>query len=124
MSTSPFRRILIPVDFTDDADVAAHSGLEVESESSMVASTSSQALHLAAGIVAEGGTLCLVHATPSYETARVYKGGAGMGIVGVGDLAGIHANARAASLEILRNLVSRHAPNVQCTFVVRPGTAL
>lgn len=124
MSTSPFRRILIPVDFTDDTDVVVHSGLDVEKETSAVAKTSIQALELAAGIVSEGGSLCLVHATPSYESARVYKGGAGLGVLGVGDLAEVHESARAVSLEILQGLVERHAANVPCTFVVRPGAAV
>lgn len=123
MSSSPFRRILIPVDFTDDADIAAHSGFDIESESTMVASTSIMALQLAAGVAADGGSLCLVHATPSYEAARVYTGGAGLGI-GTAELAEVHANARTASMTILQRLVDRHAANVQCSFVVRPGAAL
>jgi nucleotide-binding universal stress UspA family protein len=123
MSTSPFRRILIPVDFTDDTDLAVHSGLDVESEASVVTSTGVLSLQLAAGVVADGGELRLVHATPSYETARVYTGGTKMGI-GMGELAEVHANARAASLEILQKLVGRYASNAQCSFVVRPGAAL
>jgi nucleotide-binding universal stress UspA family protein len=123
MSSSPFRRILIPIDFTDDTDAAVHSGLDVESGANMVAQASIKALELAVGIVDEGGSLCLVHATPSYEVARVYTGGAGMG-VGMGELAEVHANARAASLEVLEKLVERYAPGITCSFVVRPGIAL
>lgn len=123
MSSSPFRRILIPIDFTDDTDVTVHSGLELESEASVVASTSIKALELAVGILSEGGSLCLVHATPSYEAARVYTGGAGMGL-GMGELAEVHANARAASLEVLEKLVERYAAGVECSFAVRPGVAL
>ena len=123
MSITPFRRILIPVEFTDDTDLAVHSGLDVTSEASVIASAGTQALQLAAGVVSDGGSLCLVHATPSYETARVYTGGTGLGI-GTAELAEVHANARAASLEILHKLVSRYASNVQCSFVVRPGAAL
>jgi nucleotide-binding universal stress UspA family protein len=123
MSSSPFRRILIPIDFTDDTDVAVHSGLDVEGGASMVAPASIKALELAAGIVAEGGSLCLVHATPSYEAARVYTGGAGMGL-GMGELAEVHANARAASLEVLEKLVERYASGVEHSFAVRPGVAL
>lgn len=123
MSSTPFRRILIPVEFTDDTDLAVHSGFDVESEASVIASAGTNALQLAAGVVSDGGSLCLVHATPSYETARVYTGGSGLGI-GATELAEVHANARAASLEILQKLVARYASNVQCTFVVRPGAAL
>jgi nucleotide-binding universal stress UspA family protein len=123
MSTTPFRRILIPIDFTDDTDDTVHSGLELENEASVVASASIKALELAVGILSDGGSLCLVHATPSYESARVYTGGAGMGL-GMGELAEVHANARAASLEVLQKLVERYAAGVDCTFAVRPGVAL
>jgi nucleotide-binding universal stress UspA family protein len=123
MSSSPFRRILIPIDFSDDIDDAVHSGLDVDRGANMVAPASIKALELAAGIVDEGGSLCLVHATPSYETARVYTGGAGMGL-GMGELAEVHANARAASLEILEKFAERYASKIKCTFVVRPGVAL
>jgi nucleotide-binding universal stress UspA family protein len=123
MSSSPFRRIVIPIDFTDDTDVAVHSGLALDHEASVVAAASVKALELAVGILAEGGALCLVHATPSYEGARVYTGGAGMGL-GMGELAEVHANARAASLEVLEKLVERYAAAVDSSFVVRPGVAL
>jgi nucleotide-binding universal stress UspA family protein len=123
MSSSPFRRILIPIDFTDDTDVAVHSGLDVDRGASMVAPASIRALELASGIVADGGSLCLVHATPSYEAARVYTGGAGMGL-GMGELAEVHANARAASLEVLEKLVERYASGLDVSFAVRPGVAL
>lgn len=123
MSSSPFRRILIPIDFTDDADDTVHSGLEPENGMNVVAPASIKALELAVGILSEGGSLCLVHATPSYEAARVYTSGAGMGL-GMGELAEVHANARAASLEVLEKLVARHAADVDCSFVVRPGVAL
>lgn len=123
MSSSPFRRILIPIDFTDDTDDTVHSGLALENEASVVAAASIKALELAVGILADGGSLCLVHATPSYEAARVYTGGAGMGL-GMGELAEVHANARAASLEVLEKLVERYAAGVECSFAVRPGVAL
>jgi nucleotide-binding universal stress UspA family protein len=123
MSSSPFRRILIPIDFTDDIDNAVHSGLDVKTGANVVAPASIRALELAVGIVADGGSLCLVHATPSYEAARVYTGGAGMGL-GMGELAEVHANARAASLEVLEKLVERYAAGFDCKFAVRPGVAL
>jgi nucleotide-binding universal stress UspA family protein len=123
MSTTPFRRILIPIDFTDDTDDTVHSGLELENEASVVASASIKALELAVGILSEGGSLCLVHATPSYEAARVYTSGAGMGL-GMGELSEVHANARAASLAVLEKLVKRYAAGVDCSFAVRPGVAL
>jgi nucleotide-binding universal stress UspA family protein len=123
MSTTPFRRILIPIDFTDDADDSVHSGLELAKEVSVVAPASIKGLELAVGILSDGGSLCLVHATPSYETARVYTGGAGMGL-GMGELSEVHANARAASLGVLEKLVARYASGIDCSFVVRPGVAL
>jgi nucleotide-binding universal stress UspA family protein len=123
MSSTPFRRILIPIDFTDDADDSVHSGLALENETSVVAWASIKALELAVGILSDGGSLCLVHATPSYDTARVHTGGAGMGL-GMGELAEVHANARSASLEVLEKFVQRYAAGVDCTFVVRPGVAL
>jgi nucleotide-binding universal stress UspA family protein len=126
MSTSPFRRILIPVDFTEDTDVAVHSGFEVEVEGGtvVVAPASAKALELAAGVIDEGGSLCLVHATPTYESARVYTGGAGMGVLGASDIAEVHASARAASIKVLEALTKHFAPGVDCTYVVRPGVAL
>jgi nucleotide-binding universal stress UspA family protein len=126
MSTSPFRRILIPIDFTQDADVAVHSGFEVELEDGDtvgVAPASSKALELAAGIIDDGGQLCLVHATPTYDRARIY-GNAGMGVVGASDINEVHEAARAASLKVLEALAKHYASGIDITFVVRPGIAL
>lgn len=123
MSASPFRRILIPIDFTEEADVAVHSGFEVRIDGGTVAvaPASAKALEIAAGIIDDAGELRLIHATPTYETARVYTGGA---VVGAGDIAKIHASARAASLEVLEALAQRFAPGIECSFEVRPGVAL
>ena len=126
MSASPFRRILIPIDFTEDTDVAVHSGFEVEVDGGnvAVAPASVKALQLAAGIIDEAGELRLVHATPTYEAARVYTGGAGMGVLGAGDIAEVHASARAASRHVLEALAERFAKNIECSYEVRPGVAL
>ena len=126
MSSSPFRRILVPIDFTEDADAAVHSGFEVEVEGGRVAVAppSARALEVAAAAVAPDGELCLVHATPTYESARVYTGGTGVGALGSGGIAEIHASARAASLKVLDALAKQYAPKISCTFVVRPGVAL
>ena len=122
MSASPFRRILIPIDFTEDADASVHSGFEVALENGTVAvaPASAKALELGAGIIDEGGTLCLVHATPTYDAARVY-GTSGM--IGVG-LSEVHANARTASIKVLEALAARFAAGINCEFAVRPGVAL
>lgn len=126
MSASPFRRILIPIDFTQDTDAAVHSGLEVQIDGGTVAvaPASAKALELAAGIIDDAGELRLVHATPTYESARVYTGGAGMGVLGAGEVAEVHASARAASLKVLEALAERFAKNIHCSFEVRPGVAL
>lgn len=125
MSASPFRRILVPIDFTDDADAELHSGFEVAVDGGMVAvaPASARALELAAGIIDEAGELRLVHATPTYEAARVY-GSAGLGVLAAGEIDEIHANARKASTEVLTALALQFAPNVRCSFEVRPGAAL
>jgi nucleotide-binding universal stress UspA family protein len=126
MSASPFRRILVPIDFTQDADAAAHSGLEVQVDggSVAVAPASVKALELASGIIDDTGELRLIHATPTYESARVYTGGAGMGVLGAAEVAEVHANARAASLKVLEALAERFAKGAKCSFEVRPGVAL
>lgn len=126
MSASPFRRILVPIDFTQDTDVAVHSGLEVQIEGGTVAvaPASAKALELAAGIIDEQGELRLVHATPTYESARMYTGGPGKGVLGPNELAEVHASARAASLKVLHALAERFAQDIKCSFEVRPGVAL
>ena len=126
MSSSPFRRILIPIDFTEDTDNTVHSGFEVEVEggSVVVAPASSRALELAAGIIDEAGELCLVHATPSYDGARVYNGGAALGVLGANQIAEIHASAKAASIKVLDALAAHFAPNIAHSCVARPGTGL
>jgi nucleotide-binding universal stress UspA family protein len=125
MSASPFRRILVPIDFTQDADASVHSGLEVQIDggSVVVAPASIKALELAAGIIDSAGELRLIHATPTYEAARAY-GGAGMGVLGANEVAEVHANARAASLKVLEALCERFAKGLTCSFEVRPGVAL
>jgi nucleotide-binding universal stress UspA family protein len=127
MSASPFRRILVPVDFTEDTDAEVHSGFEVQIEGGKVAvaPASAKALELAAGIIDDAGELRLIHATPTYESARVYTGGvAGGSVLGSGEIAEIHASARAASLKVLEALAQHFAPKLRCSFEVRPGVAL
>jgi nucleotide-binding universal stress UspA family protein len=123
MSSSPFRRILVPIDFTADADAAVHSGFEVEIDGGMVAvaPASARALELAAGILGDGGELRLLHVTPSYEAARIYSGGA---VLGAGELAKVHERAREASLEVLEALATRFAAELRCSLEARPGVAL
>ncbi|NVB38950.1 universal stress protein [Pseudenhygromyxa sp. WMMC2535] len=125
MSTNPFRRILVPIDFTEDMDAAVHSGFEVETEGGTVAvaPASAKALELAAGVVDEGGELRLIHVTPTYEAARVY-GGSSMGVLGGKDIEEIHAAAKAASLKVLTALCEHFAPGIRCSFTVVPGIAL
>lgn len=127
MAASSFRRILVPIDFTEDTDMAVHSGFEVEvgGGTVAVAPASARSLELAAAIINDDeGELCLVHATPTYESARVYTGGAGMGVLGAGDIAEVHASAREASLRVLEALAAHFAPGIACRFAVRPGVAL
>ena len=126
MSTSPFRRILVPIDFTQATDVAVHSGLEFEVEGAKVAVApqSARALELAAGIIDGAGELCLMHATPSYEGVRIHAGGTGSSVLGSGGIAEVHASAREASLKVLHALAARFAQSIKCSFVVRPGVAL
>ena len=125
MSASPFQRILIPIDFTEDADVAVHSGFEVDvgGVTVAVAPASARSLELAAGVVAEGGELRLVHATPTYESARVYAG-SGMGVLGSANIDQVHREAQEASLKVLAALAEQYAEGVRCSFTARPGTAL
>lgn len=126
MSTSPFRRILVPIDFTEDADISVHSGFEVEVDGGrvVVAPASSMALELAAGTIDEEGELRLVHVTPTYESARVYTGGAGMGVLGSKNIEEIHERAKQASLHVLNALSERFAKGVTCSYAVKPGIAL
>jgi len=124
MSKTPFRRILVPIDFTEEADVALHSGFEAELEGGKVgvAAASIKSLELAAGIIDEGGELRLVHATPTYESARIYNNG--LGILGASTVDEIHLAARKASIDALEQLTARFASHVQCSFAVRPGIAV
>ncbi len=124
MSKTPFRRILVPIDFTEEADVAVHSGFEAELEGGKVgvAQASIKSLELAAGIIDEGGELRLVHATPTYESARIYN--SGLGIIGTGTVEEIHEAARKASIDALEQLTARFAGHVKCSFAVRPGIAV
>jgi nucleotide-binding universal stress UspA family protein len=125
MSASPFRRILVPIDFTEDTDAEVHSGFEVVVDGAKVAvaPASARALELAAGVIDEAGELRLLHATPTYEAARVY-GGAGLGVIAAGEIAEVHENARKASTEVLSALAEQFAPKVRCSLEVRPGIAL
>lgn len=124
MSKSPFRRILIPIDFTEEADVSLHSGFEAELEGGKVgvASASIKSLELAAAIVDEGGELRLVHATPTYESARIYN--SGLSVLGNNSVEEIHEAARKASIDALEQLTARFASNINCTYAVRPGIAV
>ncbi len=124
MSKSPFRRILVPIDFTEEADVALHSGFEAELEGGKVGvvSASIRSLELAAAIIAEGGELRLVHATPTYESARIYNNG--LGLLGATTVDEIHEAARKASIDALEQLTARFAGHVECTYSVRPGIAV
>jgi nucleotide-binding universal stress UspA family protein len=124
MSQSPFRRILVPVDFTEEADVALHSGFEAELEGGKVgvASASIKSLELAAALVDDQGELRLVHATPTYESARIYN--SGLSILGNNTVEEIHEAARKASTDALEQLTARFAPKARCSYVVKPGIAV
>ena len=124
MSTSPIRRILVPIDFTEDVDMAVHSGFEVEIDGTMVgvAPASAKALELAVSIVDDGGALCLIHATPTYDAARIY--GSSARLLGSNDITEIHESARVASVKVLGALAERYAPGLTPELVVRPGVAL
>ncbi len=125
MSQSPFRRILVPVDFTEDADASVHSGFEIDLDEVGkvgVAPASARALELAAGIIDDAGELRLVHATPTYESARIYTGGTGLGMLG--SIEEIHEAACKASSRALELLGKHFAPNVKVSVVARPGIAL
>ena len=73
MSKTPFRRILVPIDFTEEADVAVHSGFEAELEGGKVgvAQASIKSLELAAGIIDEGGELRLLQGNFSCQIRGV-----------------------------------------------------
>lgn len=121
----PFERILVPVDFTEDADAEVHSGFGVETEGGTVAiaPATARVLELAARLAGEDGELRLVHVTPTYESARIY-GGASMGVLGSKDIEAIHSAAKDASLQVLETVAQRFAANARCTFLVKPGAAL
>ncbi len=120
----PFNRILVPVDFSEATDDMINAGRATpigEGVHVEVAEQSVQALQLARGLVAEGGEIRLIHATPPLERSGIYGGPAGLGGLAAA-IDEIHRSAKQAALKCLQFLGQEHLgdiPGIKLSFEAR-----
>ena len=124
---SPFKRVLVPVDFSRATDQLIADGNAIKIGEDLhieVSPASAQAIEIAVGLCDEQGEVRLVHATPALEQGSVYGGAAGLGGL-ASAIDEIHANARAAAVQCLEHLAAQHrdaGPRITCA--AQNGVAL
>jgi nucleotide-binding universal stress UspA family protein len=107
MST-PFQRILVPVDFARATDqmIADGTALEIGEDLHIdVSPASARSIEIATGLCADGGEVRLLHATPALEQGSIYGGASGLGGLSTA-IDEIHANAHKAAIQCLERLAA------------------
>ena len=122
--THAFGRILVPIDFREL--VSGEQGVEVLSvdERKIALSHASRAaLQAATRCMATGAELRLLHATPAFDTSRVYRGKASSGLLG-GAVEQIHKEAAQTSNAVLQAAAEAYCAEISHSVASRPGLAL
>ena len=127
--TAAFTRVLVPIDFRDhhsenlDAvDAGDLEILEVGERKVELTRASREALLLACQNAGEDTTIHLVHATPSYDQSRIYRGKSGAGILG--SLDDLHREAAESAESVLRAAADRHCADARVEVSAKAGHAL
>jgi nucleotide-binding universal stress UspA family protein len=122
--TSPFRRVLVPVDFSRATDQLIASGEAIRIGDDLhieVSPASARAIGIGVGLCAPDGEVRLVHATPALEHGSLYGGTAGL----ANALDEIHRSSREAAVRCLEVLAAGSipvGPTISCE--ARHGVAL
>lgn len=122
-----FRRILVPVDFTEadqEGDEATDPSLVVEINGHRIAfaPSSVRAVQLASGLArASGGKLRLIHATPPMQTSSIYTGPVAVPAQIIDE---IHQRARTTSQAALDSLAQSHGRDLDVEVIVAPANPL
>ena len=127
MSGPAFKRVLVPIDFAEDDPDHKGEELEVDGHRIKISVASVRALRSACELALAdkdpSSELRLLHATPGYDHARVYRGSSGVSALG-GALEQIHEEEKTTSLAVLAAIGARWCQGVQHSTAARPGTAL
>jgi nucleotide-binding universal stress UspA family protein len=115
--SSPFQRVLVPVDFSRATDQLIADGKAIEVEDGLhidISPASARSIETAVRLCDPNGTVRLLHATPALEHTSLYGGNFG-GLASAIDE--IHANANAAAVACLERLaasVRGIGPTIDC----------
>lgn len=116
-----FKKILVPVDFEPATDEAITQGRAVQAGEHHVefSPASIRAVTTAASLARHfGGTLVLVHVTPTMQTSAMYTGPVSLP---TGVIAEIDAKAKSTSLLALQHLRQTICPDVTVEHAIGPG---
>ena len=121
-----FERVLVPVDFSEATDELIDAGRTTEIAEGVhvdLAAASVKSLEMAKTVLADGGELRLIHATPPLNHAPIYSGPAAMGGL-TSALEEIHRAAKQASIAALEAIAQKHCPGVKVSFAAQPSVPL
>lgn len=126
MTTQPFARILVPIDFqpASDEQIAAGHAVLVEQQYIDYAPASLRSIALAAGLAKlSGGKIVLLHVTPPLAYSSMYTGTLAVGL-SQQVLAEVHKAAHDTSIAALQVVAERHCQGIEFEMVARPGVPL
>lgn len=117
-----FDTVVVPITFEPamPTSLDVDRAVEVRPKQWILASVSTvAALKLAAGLLCEGGTLHLVHATPDFSPSVAIYGPAGLLLPA--RLDELHVQARNQSLEVLEIFAQRYCEGAPLALHAAPG---
>jgi nucleotide-binding universal stress UspA family protein len=127
VSSPAFKRVLVPIDFTEDEPEHGGEQIQLEGHSFRISDASVTALRTARQLALAdkdpSSEIRLLHATPAYDHARVYRGSSGVSSLG-GALDQIHAEEKETSLKVMQALGEKWCEGMKFDTSARPGTAL
>lgn len=123
-----FKRALVPVDFGEATQEHINSGHALEISEGVhveLSPASIRAIEIGNDMVGRdsNGGLRMVHATPPLDPTPMYGGTMGLGRIS-GALEEVHAATKAAALEAMKKLGSKHCHGVDVSYYAYPANAL
>lgn len=119
-----YSRILVPIDFRElEDDEQGVEILSVDDRHIALSLASRAALEAAQRCADASGELRLLHATPAFDTSRMYRGKASASLLGSA-VDQIHEEAAEASDAVLHAAAARYCGDAKVSVASKPGIAL